>query len=88
VTEWSECLAGGQRDMVHKGRCATLITVRACAIEHAQAITAHESPRTTKRYDRTGDAITLDEVERMLIFPARGKGVNLSGNSKRVRSDG
>ena len=25
---------------------------------------AHESPRTTKLYDRTGDAITLDEVER------------------------
>jgi len=26
---------------------------------------AHESPRTTKLYDRTGDTITLDEVERM-----------------------
>jgi hypothetical protein len=25
---------------------------------------AHESPRTTKLYDRTGDEITLDEVER------------------------
>jgi hypothetical protein len=25
---------------------------------------AHESPRTTKLYDCTGDAITLDEVER------------------------
>jgi integrase/recombinase XerD len=36
-------------------------------IEHAQAITAHESPRTTKLYDRTGDAITLDEIERILI---------------------
>jgi hypothetical protein len=24
---------------------------------------AHESPRTTKLYDRTGDEITLDEVE-------------------------
>jgi integrase/recombinase XerD len=36
-------------------------------IEHAQAIAAHESPRTTKLYDRSGDAITLDEIERILI---------------------
>jgi hypothetical protein len=28
---------------------------------------AHESPRTTKVYDRTGDAIRLDEVERITI---------------------
>jgi hypothetical protein len=28
---------------------------------------AHESPRTTKLYDRTGDQITLDEVERIMI---------------------
>jgi hypothetical protein len=26
-----------------------------------------ESPRTTKLYDRTGDEITLDEVERIAI---------------------
>jgi integrase/recombinase XerD len=37
------------------------------SIENAQAIAAHESPRTTKLYDRTGDEITLDEVERILI---------------------
>jgi len=36
-------------------------------IENAQAIAAHESPRTTKLYDRTCDEITLDEVERILI---------------------
>lgn len=36
-------------------------------IENAQAIAAHESPRTTKLYDRTGDEITLDEIERILI---------------------
>jgi len=28
---------------------------------------AHESPRPTKLYDRTGDEITLDEVERIKI---------------------
>jgi len=36
-------------------------------IENAQAIAAHESPRTTKLYDRTGDKITLDEIERIII---------------------
>lgn len=36
-------------------------------IENAQAIAAHESPRTTKLYDRTSDQITLDEVERIRI---------------------
>jgi site-specific recombinase XerD len=36
-------------------------------IENAQLIAAHESPRTTKLYDRTGDEITLDEVERIAI---------------------
>jgi hypothetical protein len=28
---------------------------------------AHESPRTTKLYDRTADMITLDEVERIVL---------------------
>ena len=28
---------------------------------------AHESPRTTKLYDRTNDQVTLDEVERIKI---------------------
>ena len=37
------------------------------SIENALAIAAHESPRTTKHYDRTGDEITLDEIERILI---------------------
>jgi len=36
-------------------------------IENAQAIAAHESPRTTKLYDRTSDEITLDEIERISI---------------------
>jgi integrase/recombinase XerD len=37
------------------------------SIENAQAIAAHASPRTTKLYDRTSDAITLDEIERIRI---------------------
>lgn len=36
-------------------------------IEKAQQIAAHESPRTTKLYDRTHDELTLDEIERIRI---------------------
>ena len=36
-------------------------------IEKAQQIANHESPKTTKLYDRTSDQITLDEVERIVI---------------------
>jgi len=43
-------------------------------IENAQAIAAHESPRTTKLYDRTSDEITLDEVERIAL-----KGLQFDG---------
>ena len=34
------------------------------ALEHAQEMAAHESPRTTK-LDRTTERLTLDEVERI-----------------------
>ncbi len=36
-------------------------------IERAQAIAFHESPKTTKLYDRTSDQIVLDEIERIRI---------------------
>ena len=36
-------------------------------IEHAQAIANHESPKTTKLYDRTSDQIDLDEIEKIKI---------------------
>ncbi len=36
-------------------------------IEKAQAIAGHESPRTTKLYDRTSDEMSLDEIERIRI---------------------
>ncbi len=36
-------------------------------IEHAQNIANHESPKTTKLYDRTGDQIDLDEIEKIRI---------------------
>jgi integrase len=36
-------------------------------LENAQAMADHASPRTTQLYDRTGDEVTLDEVERIAI---------------------
>lgn len=36
-------------------------------LEIAQQMAAHESPRTTALYDRRGDDVSLDEVERILI---------------------
>lgn len=36
-------------------------------LENAQAVAAKESPHSTKLYDRTGDEITLDGVERITI---------------------
>jgi integrase/recombinase XerD len=49
---------------------ATGITVYLQAggtIEKAQQIAGHESPRTTKLYDRTNDELTLDEIEKIQI---------------------
>ncbi len=36
-------------------------------IERERQIANHESRRTTRLYDRTSDAIGLDEIERILI---------------------
>lgn len=36
-------------------------------LETAQQIAGHESPRTTKLYDRREEEISLDEVERIVI---------------------
>jgi integrase/recombinase XerD len=60
---------GAERICCHTFR-ATGITAyleNGGTLEHAQAIAAHESPRTTKLYDRTADTITLDEIERIMI---------------------
>jgi site-specific recombinase XerD len=37
------------------------------ALEHAQEMAAHESPRTTKLYDRSTERLTQDEVERIRL---------------------
>jgi integrase/recombinase XerD len=36
-------------------------------LEHAQTIANHESPRTTKLYDRTREELSLDEMEKIKI---------------------
>ena len=49
---------------------ATGITVylqNAGSLEAAQQMANHESIRTTKLYDRTGEQVTLDEVEKIVI---------------------
>jgi integrase/recombinase XerD len=60
---------GAERICCHTFR-ATGITAyleNGGTIGHAEAIAAHESPRTTKLYDRTSDSLTLDEIERIEI---------------------
>ena len=36
-------------------------------LERAQAIAAHESPRTTKLYDRTADEVTIEDIKKIGI---------------------
>ena len=36
-------------------------------LERAQAIAAHESPRTTKLYDRTAHEVTIEDIEKIGI---------------------
>jgi integrase/recombinase XerD len=36
-------------------------------LEKAQSIAAHESPRTTKLYDRSMDSVTIEEIERIRL---------------------
>jgi hypothetical protein len=36
-------------------------------LEHAQTIANHESPRTTKLYDRTREELSLEEMEKIKI---------------------
>jgi integrase/recombinase XerD len=45
----------------------TIYLTNGGTLEKAQTMAAHESPRTTKLYDRTSDAVSLDEVERVVF---------------------
>jgi hypothetical protein len=49
-------------------KCSRSLEVQCVgALEHAQQIANHESPKTTKLYDRTSDQIDLDEIEKIRI---------------------
>ena len=56
------CGGGGMQ-----GQMPTYLSERFPTEVRATAIAFCLSPRTTKLYDRTGDEITLDEVERITI---------------------
>jgi integrase len=71
---WSGLAASASDPAAGSGRCHTFRATGITAylenggrIEKAQQIAAHESPRTTKLYDRTNDELTLDEIERIAI---------------------
>lgn len=53
----------------HSFRVTTItdFLLQGVPLEKAQQIAAHESPKTTKLYDRTSDQIPLDEIERIAI---------------------
>jgi integrase/recombinase XerD len=51
----------------------TVYLLNGGTVEKAQQIAGHESPRTTKLYDRTSDTISLDEVERIVLYGIVGR---------------
>jgi integrase len=64
-------IAAGLSDRIcchtFRATCISAYLEAGGTIEKAQQIAAHESPKTTKLYDRTSDQITLDEIERIAI---------------------
>ena len=50
-----------------RGTGITVYLMNGGTIEAAQQMANHESPRTTKLYDRRDDRISLDEVERIVF---------------------
>jgi hypothetical protein len=64
-TKILEILGGQARQ--HSLVDLVIVEGRCTALEHAQEMAAHESPRTTKLYDRTKERLTQDEVERIRL---------------------
>jgi hypothetical protein len=68
MIRWRTADAGFRQKLdCHVFRATGITAYLDGTLENAQAMAAHESPRTTKLYDRRGDEITLDEVERIMI---------------------
>ncbi len=51
-------------------------------VEKAAQIAAHESTRTTQLYNRTDDDLTLDEIERIIIYSCEAQ--DLSGPQQKT----
>jgi site-specific recombinase XerD len=64
-------MAAGIKMKIANHTCrATAITIyltNGGDLEKAQQMAAHESPRTTKLYDRRDDAVSLDELEKVVF---------------------
>jgi len=45
----------------------TVYLVNKETLETAQKIAAHESPRTTRLYNRTNDQLTLDQIDKISV---------------------
>jgi integrase len=65
----ADALIGLQFLGCHTFRATGITAYLECGgtLEHAHAMAAHESPRTTKLYDRTKERLTLDEIERIRL---------------------
>jgi len=59
--------AGLEGTSAHDTSSAIVQANGVSGVSYKYVPTLHASPRTTKLYDRTGDEITLDEVERITI---------------------
>ncbi len=71
--KWGQLADAGQRDRSPGGETTGLVILAFAyltnggTLELAQAMAAHESPLTTKLYDRTTERLTLDEIERIRL---------------------
>jgi hypothetical protein len=60
-------IVGATRKPTFRATRITAYLANGGALEHAQEMAAHESPRTTKLYDRTKERLAQDEVERIRL---------------------
>jgi hypothetical protein len=65
--ERSRCRRGRPQSGTFRATEITAYLSNGGTLEHAQEMAAHESPRTTKLYDRTKERLTQDEVERIRL---------------------
>ena len=58
---------GGANCHTFRATGITAYLLNGGTLERAQRIAAHESPRTTKLYDRTADEVTVEDIEKIGI---------------------